>query len=60
MVLVKGNKSGIVITDIQMQFMSMVEFMVKAVLAAIPALLILAVIGFVVTLIFSAMLRIGH
>ena len=36
----------VVVTDVQMRFGSMVEFMVKAVLAAIPAVIILTVIGF--------------
>ncbi|MEZ5490258.1 MAG: hypothetical protein R3F50_08055 [Gammaproteobacteria bacterium] len=35
----------VIITDIHMPFMSMVTFMVKWVLAAIPALIILGVMG---------------
>ena len=43
----------VIVTDIRMNFMSMVEFMVKWVLASIPALIILAIIFFF----FSAVLR---
>ena len=40
------NKTvNVVVTDIQMPFMSMVTFMVKWVIAAIPAMIILSVIG---------------
>ncbi len=37
--------NDVVVTDIRMPFMSMVTFMVKAALAAIPALIILTVLG---------------
>lgn len=36
---------NVVVTDIQMPFMSMVFFMVKWVIAAIPAMIILAMLG---------------
>ena len=36
----------VIVTDIEMSFWSMVVFMVKWVIAAIPAMIILAVIGF--------------
>lgn len=39
-----GTPSPVVVVDIQMKFMSMVVFMIKWVLAAIPAMIILAVI----------------
>jgi hypothetical protein len=39
-------KDSVVVTDIQMPFMSMVSFMVKLALAAIPAAIILGVIWF--------------
>lgn len=45
----------VIVTDIRMNFMSMVEFMVKWVLASIPALIILAIIFFF----FSAVLRVS-
>ena len=45
----------VIVTDIKMNFMSMVEFMVKWVLASIPALIILAMIFFF----FSAVLGIS-
>lgn len=39
------TKNEVVITDIKMPFGSMVVFMVKWAIAAIPALIILAVLG---------------
>ena len=40
------NKTvNVVVTDIQMPFMSMVTFMVKWVIAAIPAMIILTILG---------------
>ena len=51
---VRGSEPNyVIVTDIRMNFMSMVEFMVKWVLASIPALIILAIIFFF----FSAVLR---
>jgi CHASE2 domain-containing sensor protein len=44
---------NIVVTDIQMPFMSMVIFMVKWVIAAIPAMLILTMLGTLFMSIFS-------
>lgn len=44
----------VTVTDIDMPFRSMVNFMVKWVLAAIPALLILAVLGAVLAGLISA------
>ena len=38
------NSSEVTIVDVRMPFMSMVVFMVKATLAAIPAMIILAII----------------
>ena len=40
-----NNTSNVNIVDIKMPFMSMVVFMVKAAIAAIPAFIILAVLG---------------
>ena len=40
--------SEVIITDIKMPFISMVIFMVKAAIAAIPALIILAVLGAII------------
>ena len=40
--------SEIIITDIKMPFISMVIFMVKAAIAAIPALIILTILGVIV------------
>jgi hypothetical protein len=47
------NNNQVVITDVKMPFMSMVVFMVKAAIAAIPALIILAVLGVIVTAVFG-------
>ncbi len=39
------TKNEVVITDIKMPFWSMVVFMVKWAIAAIPAIIILAILG---------------
>ncbi len=39
------NSTRVVVTDIRMPFWSMVRFMVKWAIAAIPALIILTIIG---------------
>jgi hypothetical protein len=49
-----NNDSHVVITDIKMPFMSMVTFMVKWILASIPAFIILGIIGAIGTAIFGA------
>ncbi|MDK2779469.1 MAG: hypothetical protein KYX62_17630 [Pseudomonadota bacterium] len=41
---INGQVTPVVVTDIQMPFWSMVFFMVKAVIAAIPAIIILTII----------------
>jgi hypothetical protein len=52
--LMDENKiQNVVVTDIQMPFMSMVVFMVKWVIAAIPAMIILAMLGALFTGIFG-------
>ncbi len=51
-----NNKNEITIVDIKMPFWSMANFMVKAALASIPALFILAIIGTVFLGIFSAII----
>ena len=43
------NKNEVVITDIKMQFGSMVVFMVKWVIASIPAMIILFIIGLILS-----------
>ena len=42
------NNNRIVITDVKMPFISMVVFMVKAAIAAIPAIIILAILGAII------------
>lgn len=46
-------RTSVVVTDIHIPFWSMVVFMVKAAIAAIPAMLILTVVGFVVFLVLG-------
>ncbi len=43
----------VIVTDIEMPFSSMVVFMVKWVIAAIPAFIILVIIGFLAMMIFG-------
>ncbi len=50
------NTNKVVITDVKIPFMSMVTLMVKWVLASIPAFIILAILGGVVTAIFGGIL----
>ena len=47
--------SHVVVTDIRMPFFSMVVFMIKWAIAAIPAFIILAVIGAVVATLLSGL-----
>jgi hypothetical protein len=49
-----NNDNHVVITDIKMPFMSMVTFMVKWILASIPAFIILGIIGAIGAGIFGA------
>ena len=44
-----GNQNQVVITDVKMPFISMVVFMVKAAIAAIPAIIILSILGVIIT-----------
>jgi hypothetical protein len=51
-----GDESGrVVVTDVKMPFLSMVVFLVKLAIAAIPAMIILTVIGAVITAITGAL-----
>ena len=47
------NKNEVVITDIKLQFGAMVSFMVKWVIASIPAMIILFLVGFLVMGVFG-------
>ena len=47
----------VVIMDIRMDFGSMVAFMIKWVLASIPALIILTILGVIATAILAAVFR---
>lgn len=50
-----GSTNEVVVTDIQMSFISMVVFMVKWVIASIPAFIILFIIFTVVAAIFGGL-----
>jgi hypothetical protein len=51
------NETRVVVTDIKMPFVSMVIFMVKAAIAAIPAVIILAFIGAIATVVFGGLIH---
>jgi hypothetical protein len=48
------TNTHVTIVDIKMPFWSLVVFMVKAAIAAIPAIIILTVLGAIVTTLFAA------
>jgi len=48
-----GTSNEVVVMDIRMPFISMVIFMIKFVIAAIPATIILVLIGFVFTTVLN-------
>jgi len=47
------NTNQVVITDVKMPFISMVVFMVKAAIAAIPAIIILLIMGMIIAALFG-------
>ena len=47
-----AEKTAVVVTDIRMPFGSMVVFMIKWAIAAIPAFIILAILGFLASAMF--------
>ena len=57
-VVVSGNDSsqGVIVTDIHMPFLSMVVFMIKWVIASIPALIILTIILSFVGVVFGGVI----
>lgn len=58
----RGNlmeEQNVTIVDVRMPFMSMVVFMVKAALASIPAVIVLAVIFGILGAIFGGMFGMG-
>ena len=57
--MVQHEKQEVVVTDIRMSFGSMVMFMIKWTIAAIPAFLILSAIAGLVTVIFAAIVGNG-
>jgi hypothetical protein len=50
------DRQRVVVTDIKMPFTSMVVFLVKLAIAAIPAMIILSLIGALVTALIGAFL----
>lgn len=52
-----NTENQVTIVDIKMPFLSMVVFMVKAAIAAIPAFIILAVIGVVLSGLLGGMVH---
>ncbi len=54
-----SGPTHVVVVDVRMKFWSMVVFMVKWVIASIPALVILGFIGFIMTAIFHLILGVG-
>jgi hypothetical protein len=52
-----NNENRVTIVDVKMPFLSMVIFMVKAAIAAIPAFIILAIIAAIVIAVFGGMGR---
>ncbi|MDX1824325.1 MAG: hypothetical protein R3354_06385 [Thiohalomonadales bacterium] len=51
----------VVVTDIRMPFLSMMIFMIKWVIASIPAFIILSIMGGIVTAILGVLMRgMGH
>ncbi len=51
----------VIVTDIRMPFLSMTVFMIKWVIASIPAFIILSIMGAIVTTILGTLMRgIGH
>jgi CHASE2 domain-containing sensor protein len=53
------NKNEVIVTDIQMPFGSMIVFMIKWVLASIPAMIILFLIFFIGTAVFAGIFGVG-
>ncbi|WP_120511070.1 hypothetical protein [Photobacterium salinisoli] len=52
---VENNKQDVTVVDIKMPFLSMVVFMVKFVIASIPAFVILSIIFGVLMMFFGGM-----
>ena len=50
------SRQEVIVTDIKMPFMSMVVFMTKWAIAAIPAFILLSVLFGVVTMIFGGLM----
>ena len=51
----------VVVTDIRMPFLSMMVFMIKWVIASIPAFIILSILGAIVTAILGTLMGgLGH
>ncbi|MCW9024957.1 MAG: hypothetical protein OQK73_09790 [Gammaproteobacteria bacterium] len=55
-----SDEKNVVVVDIKMPFMSMVIFMVKWVIASIPAFIILSIIGTILMALFGGMINGMH
>ncbi len=55
-IVMSNDKQEVVVTDIQIPFISMVILMVKLAIASIPALIILSVFGMLATGFFTVFL----
>lgn len=56
-----GTENRVVVADISMPFLSMMIFMIKWVIASIPAFIILSILGGIVTAILGAIMGgMGH
>lgn len=53
----KKESQSVVVEDIKMPFMSMVAFMVKWAIAAIPAMIILVLIGSLLIALFNDIIK---
>ncbi len=49
-----NEKNEVVVTDIKMPFMSMVVFMIKWVIASIPAIIILSILFMIMAAVFGS------
>lgn len=55
------NEKRVVVTDIRMPFLSMMIFMIKWVIASIPAFIILSILAGIVTGVLGLLMRgMGH
>lgn len=56
----ENKTQRVVVTDIDIPFGSMVNFLVKGAIAVIPAIIILAILGAFLTFVFAVIFGIGN